>query len=176
MKAKRIHFTNRAVRRPILLRDPVRRDHHSGAVLAVIAMHKNFLLRIVAKKLQELCYLRIRWIRHSTDGNVHETHAQRFYLPALPCHRTAVPSQIHNSRHAQFFQFRKPLLRRLRAAKQYIAHFSNVVDPCEVQSLRRTHNRDWRNIRVSRRRSGSHLRVRTGTQSAAQQNYSGKRK
>src|ERR1700687_4519761 len=47
VEAEGIHFRGGLVRRPVLLRDAIGRDHHAGAVLPIVAMDENFLRGIL---------------------------------------------------------------------------------------------------------------------------------
>src|SRR5277367_1081693 len=49
-----IHFFQSLIRRQFFKRHAVRRDKNAGAVIAVAAVHENFLLRIVAEKFEKL--------------------------------------------------------------------------------------------------------------------------
>ena len=70
-------------------------------------MHENFLLWAAEEKREKLGYLFVRWRRPATDGDVHEAHAQRFGLLALPRDFFAVlAAEIDDGGDAQLFQFR----------------------------------------------------------------------
>src|SRR5579859_1255451 len=131
------HFRHRLVRGPVLLGYAIRGHHHSRAVFSEVAVHEDFLLGIFFEELQKLRHLRVAGRGPAEHRDIDETHTQRFHLPPLGLHRSAISTQIHNRGDAYFLEFGVTFLRGLRSAVQHVADFSGVVQARKLQFLRR---------------------------------------
>lgn len=88
VKAKIVHFVQRLRGRPVLERHTVRCDEHSRAVFAILAMHENLLLRMIAENRKERDHLIVGGRGKSPNGNGHETQTLCFHGLALGFRRT----------------------------------------------------------------------------------------
>ncbi len=165
IEPEEIHFFQGFFRRPFLESHAVSGDKHAGAVIAEAAVHKYFLLRIVAEKREKLRDLIVGWRRPATDSDVHKAYAERFGLPAFPGNFPGVfAAKIDDSRDPQFLQFRKAFLMRLRAAIQKIADLARVRNSTKLQFLPECRSFRWRS-----RRTCIRLREQRRRKSAAEQ-------
>ena len=126
VKTERIHFRYGLVRCPVLLRHAISRHHDTGSIATVITMNEKLLRGVLLKQFQEFSNLRVAWPRPTLHGDINEMHAERFGLLALAGYGTGIAAQINNRIDAKFFQLRKTLRGRLRAAKENVANFSGV--------------------------------------------------
>ena len=69
---------------PLVMRHAVSGDKHSSAILAKMAMDKDLLIGMIAKKQEKLRDLFIGGGRPAADRNIDELHAEGFCLSALP--------------------------------------------------------------------------------------------
>lgn len=103
VEAKEIHFFYSLFRGPFFKSHAVSGDKHAGAVIAEAAMHKYFLLRIIAEEGEKLCDLLIARRSPTAHGDVNEAHPERFGLSAFPCNFPGVfAAKIHDYGNAQF--------------------------------------------------------------------------
>src|SRR5882762_6111873 len=70
VEAKEIHFFYSLFRGPFFKSHAVSGDKHAGAVIAEAAMHKYFLLRIIAEEGEKLCDLLIARRSPTAHGDV----------------------------------------------------------------------------------------------------------
>lgn len=136
VEAKEIHFFQGFFRGPFIKGHTVRSDKHTRAIIAKAAMHKYFLLRIIAEEREKLRDLIVARRRPATHGNVNETYSERVGLLALPGNFPGVfAAKIDDGSDAQFLQFWKAFLERLRAAIERIANLAGIRKSLEVQFL-----------------------------------------
>ena len=99
-EAEGSHFVHGLIGGPVFLGHAVGRNHHSGAVIAQAAVHKNFLALVVVHHLQEFGEYFVS--RPGTvPGNRHVFHPQALHLFFFVF---AVGMCIHHNIHAHFFQ------------------------------------------------------------------------
>ena len=138
-EAVRLHLFHRFLCAPSFLGHSICCDHHSGAVIAGLAVDKNLLAPIVAKqseKSSHVCVLRVE----AVPGNRHEAHSKLGHLLALDF--AASLPEVHYDSDAHLNQFLKSFLGRLRAAIQGRANLAQI---------RHSRNSEFARNRVLRR-------------------------
>src|SRR3981189_1163684 len=107
IETEEIHFFHCLFSSPLLKGHAIDGGENAGAIVTEAAVHENFLPRFAAQQRQELNNLFVSGGRPATDGDVHEAHAQRFGVLALPSDFFVVlAAQIDDRGDAQQFQFR----------------------------------------------------------------------
>ena len=76
IEAKKIHLLQSLLGRPFVNGHAIDGDEDASAIIAEVAVHEDFLFRLVAKKREELDDLFIRRGRPATNWNMNETNAQ----------------------------------------------------------------------------------------------------
>ena len=144
VEAEEIHFLDGLFCGPFLNGHAIEGSENAGAIVAEVAVHEDFLPRIVAEKREKLHDLFVGWGRPAIDGDVDKAQAKGFGALAFPGDFFAILSaQIDNGGDAQNFQFREAHFPGLRAAVKGLGNFSGVGNPSDVKFFP-----------VSRRREG----------------------
>src|SRR6266852_2541317 len=116
LEVERFHFRDGLRRRPILRCDAVDRDHHAGAVGAVMTVDKDLLLRVGTQQRQKFGDLPIVGAVPTAPGDADVAHAERFNLAALRLDEVALVAEIHHDLDPQLLQGLKSFLTGLAAA------------------------------------------------------------
>src|SRR5258708_25352733 len=122
-KAVRLHLLHSFLCGPSFFGHSIRCDHHSGAVIASLAVDKNLLAAVIAEQSKESGHVFVFRMK-AVPGNRHEAHSKVGYLLALGF--AASLAQVHYDADAHLSQFLKSLLGRLRAAIQIRAHLTEI--------------------------------------------------
>jgi len=143
VETEEIHFSYGLFRSPFLRNHAKGGDENAGAIVTEMAVHEDFLPRIVVEKREKLHDLFVGWGRPAIYRNVDEAHAERFGTLALPVDFFAVlGAQIDESGDAQDFQLREAHFFGLGAAKQDIRDFPGVRNSGDVEFLSMSSRRD----------------------------------
>jgi len=126
VEPKRIHFLDRLIGGPVLLRHAIGGHHHSGSVAPEITVNENFLLGVLLKKPQEFSDLCVGRRRPTTHRDIDKSHTEGFRLCTLARDRAAISAQVYNRGDAKLFQLYQALRRGLRAAQQCFTDFSGI--------------------------------------------------
>jgi hypothetical protein len=154
VEAEEVHFLQGLFGGPFLKSHAVSGDQHAGAVIAEVAMHKYFFLPIMREEGEKLRDLLVGRRRPAAYGDMHEAHPKRFGTPALPFDSIAIfAAQIHNCGYAQFLQFWKAFLMRLRATIERIVDLSGIRNSRNFQFLTEGQSGSWKSRRTSIRLS-----------------------
>src|SRR5713226_5938656 len=116
VEVEQFHFRDGLLRRPILRGDAIRRDHHAGAVGAVMAVDKDLLLRIGAQQRQKFGDLLIVGWVPTVPRDADIAYAQGLDLAALRFDEVALVAEIHRDLDPQLLQCLKSLFAWLAAA------------------------------------------------------------
>jgi len=142
VEAEEEHFVQGLLGGPFFDGHAVGGDEDAGTVVAKTAMHEDFLIGIVAEERKELNDLCVRGWSPAADGDVDETHAERFGLLALLFDSFLVfAAKINDGGDAEFFEFGQALRFGLRAAIEMIVDFAAIGNGGDVKffSVGRTH-------------------------------------
>ena len=74
VETKEVHFLDRLIGRPVVVRHAVGGNENAGAIIAEAAMDKNFFVPVVEER-KELRYLIVRRRRPAADGNTNKANA-----------------------------------------------------------------------------------------------------
>ncbi len=131
--------------RPFIRGYAISGDENAGAIFTEVAVHEDFLSRIVVEKREKLDDLFVGWGRPAIDGDVDKAQAKRFGVLALPFDFFAVlGAQIDDGGDAQYFQLREAHFSGLCAAIQSIGDFPGIRNSGDVQFLSECGLRDGR--------------------------------
>jgi hypothetical protein len=144
VEAEEVHFFQGLLRGPLFDGHAIGGHEDAGAVVAIAAMHEDFLARVVAEVGKELQDLFVGGRGPSADGDIQETHTQGFGLAALPEDSFAIfAAEVDDGSDAEFFELREALGPRLSAAEEMIVDPAAIGDVGEVKlfSVGRMHFR-----------------------------------
>src|SRR5258708_15709337 len=100
---------------PSLLGHSIRRDHHSRAVIAGLAVDKNLLAAVIAEQSKESRHVRV-FRMEAVPRNRHEAHSKFGHLLLLSS--AASVAHIHNDADAHLSPVPPSLLWKLRSPLQ----------------------------------------------------------
>jgi len=127
VEAEEVHFFHGLFRGPLLDTYAIEGGENAGAIVAEVAVHEDFLPRIVSEKRKKLDDLFVGWGRPTIDGDVDKAQAEGFRVLAFPRDFVAIlAAQIDDGGDAQNFQFREAHFPGLRAAVKDLGDFSGV--------------------------------------------------
>jgi len=134
VEAKEIHLLDGLFSGPFLNGHAIEGGENAGAIVAEVAVHEDFLPRIVAEKREKLHDLFVGWGRPAIDGDVDKAQAKGFGALAFPGDFFAIlAAQIDDGGDAQNFQFREAHFPGLRAAVKGLGNFSGVGNSSDVK-------------------------------------------
>src|SRR6266851_8856401 len=134
VEAEEIHFVDGLFGGPFLNGHAIEGGENAGAIVAEVAVHEDFLPRIVAEKREKLHDLFVGWRRPAIDGDVDKAQAKGFGALAFPGDFFAIlATQIDDGGDAQNFQFREAHFPGLRAAVKGRGDFSSVGNSGDTQ-------------------------------------------
>ena len=114
IEVKGVHFRDGLLCRPVIKRDSIRSDEYTGTILAVPAVHKNRLRRLLRKCVEKFRELFVAGITPAVTGDQHEFHAKALgmflFAGAL---LMEFATEIDNHGYAVFSQRFDALLARL---------------------------------------------------------------
>src|SRR5713226_3289879 len=84
VEAEEIHFFYRPIGRPLVHGHTIDGGENAGTIVAEVAVHEDFLPRIVAEKREKMRDLFVGWRVPAADGNVYKAHSHGFGVLALP--------------------------------------------------------------------------------------------
>src|SRR6266850_1012011 len=164
VEAKKIHLFHGLLGGPFFEGHAIGGNEHAGAIIAEAAVHKNLLFGVIGEEREELNYLLIRWRGPSTDGNMHETHAQGVGLPAFPGDRVGIFSaKVDHGGDAQFLEFGQALRSGLRAAIKMVIDSAGVGNARDAKSLSVSGTHDGRRNRLRMGLCGKRTRQEKGS-------------
>jgi len=151
VETKKIHLVQGLLGEPFLEGHTIGGNEDAGAIIAEAAVHKNLFFRIIVEEREKLNHLFIRGRGPSTDGDLHETHAQGLGLLAFPGNLCGVfTAKIDNGGDAEFFEFGQTLRSGLRAAIKMVIDSAGVGDAGDAKfvSVCRTHRGGRKSLRM----------------------------
>ncbi len=104
VKTKKTHLFDSLFCRPVVFRDAIGGDHHTGAVVAKFAVDENLICGRAVEERKKLSDLLVGWRRPAAYRNVDEMETQSFSFFALRTNRTLPATEIHNGGDAQLFE------------------------------------------------------------------------
>lgn len=142
MKMEKTHLVIGLVGGPMLLGHAVCGDHHAGAIIAEVAMHKDFIFGMVSAQLEKLGNLIVAGSQVSARGDRHVAHSQRFN-GALLRRLWATVTKIDYDGDAQILQLLITGCVGLRAAIESVADLAGVWNAAYLKSFTKGKNGVW---------------------------------
>ena len=152
-----VHFGERLLWRPVFESHAIGGDKYAGAVLAIVAVHEDSLLRTLRQGTEKFRNLFVRRTRPIPFGNQQKLHSEAFCLRFFAVSPAAIfAAQSDHGRDAEFSQRLHAFRIRLRAAEEMIVDFSRVVDAGQLNFFRerRIFVRNGDRLRLWNRKSG----------------------